>query len=830
MRLKSKTEKGSVLLAVVVISMMMMVIVAAGISMVGHTQDRTNREYREKQAYFLASSSLKGFVSEVTKYGNGGDPASVQANVAMLQGLVGKETDVQIQYTEGGIKELHEIFPRLNMGTGADCNCNCKIRIEEHGGPNSLKAIATANYLGGEAQVVAYFSIATPTAHAALSNALEFIGDTGGAEGAYNNLSVVGNTGAISTDSHDKNICYKFTDNNTRMNGTTDILGSFAVATQWGLGSNFNYKETDPLENAGCVLNVSRSALFLENQGFVRSRVQKARDYTGKPVYNYINTGEALMILGNYSASEPFCGGTGHEVDIYTSGLIIGGGYNNHYKFNDQPLKAALTNSFGTDPAALKENLPLKGVSGDSRNIFTCGSANNVYIYGNIYTYDGGNGFNGDISMKGTQTYIYGDIYCSGDIYLDTDLRMPISGTKIHMLSGKQIYKSAGGKHDGIDVVTDNWTTSKPNDRAERPVVKTATVQEYLHEPESFFMVDMGTTVDDTYQSMYKSNVPGDPNSMVLRDDIPYLDSNKPEATKQLRNGRGGSWYKFTINGTSYTPMFYITDSFVLGDYDRNVDNNGGSGFKYPDNDPSGKVFGSDDVNFPASGEGGRERHQIIFIDVDAAGKDICIIMQNGKTFNCDSMRFVIKNTPHSGKYDHFVYFCSDSGCGKVTYNPSSPSTNKTTPDYSTFRSAPNFRFDTKGSDTYVVSYELFKAIKSNKTADYVPGDSMTYMFVGKGGLIDISQNNFVFEGTIYAPKATVKIHKGMYLTINHYDDTGSKCYAVLGAVMCMNFKNDGNMSTIAYEPAAPNSLLPKIVKAVDLYDTGFKLNQYKSV
>lgn len=75
MRLKSKTQKGSVLLAVVVVSMMMMVIVAAGISMVGHTQTRTNREYREKQAYFLASSSLKGFVAEATKFGEGCTPA-----------------------------------------------------------------------------------------------------------------------------------------------------------------------------------------------------------------------------------------------------------------------------------------------------------------------------------------------------------------------------------------------------------------------------------------------------------------------------------------------------------------------------------------------------------------------------------------------------------------------------------------------------------------------------------------------------------------------------------------------------------------------------------
>lgn len=859
MRLKSKTQKGSVLLTVVVVSMMMMVIVAAGISMVGHTQTRTNREYREKQAYFLASSSLKGFVAEATKFGEGCTPEQAKANIEMLQNLRGEETEVQIQYEDGGtVKNLHDVYSRLNYG--AD-NCKCTIKIVEDGGPNNLKAVATATYLDATATCAATFSTATPSAHASLNNALEFIGSSGGANNAYNNLSVYGNTGSISMDSHDKNILYRFSDNNTEMKGTTDILGSLVLSVGWDLKNNFAYKTGDPVSEAGCVLNVSRSCIFLKDVAKVQPTVTKAADYNAEATYNYVNVGECLMVLGNYSANNgAFAGRPDYQVDVYTSGMFAG------KVDTSSTLWTAYQNSFGTDTNSLKNPMDLNGVSngGGEQNV-TAISGNDFYMYGNLYSYDVGNGFNGDLFFNGTHTYVFGEIYCSGDIhctsqmhpttvsYVDGDGNTVTVTPKIHMLAGKKVYggggsvlaDSNGDNVNGIPVTYDNWIANATDGtRAKRPNVRTESTREYLHEPESFFIANLGSSINSSYKSLYQSSTydPSTGNHLKLKTDLNcYIQTctgDSDHSSDGVRNGRGGVWHTFwdgTYNGDGsqhlVRPMFYVTTpECIMGSFDWCSDM---QQYKYHGGKTMNELNNDADPN--------NDLANLIVFDVEECGNvynsDMLILLKHNGVFNfqanamgtADSgMQIVINNPPDgSGKFSHFAYFCSDSGAGTVT--PLNPANNQpTTVDHSTFRNDFFYHFDTKGNNNLIVTEKLYRAFKSHSTGSYVPNDSCVYMFIGAGGHIKFYQNNAVFEGSIYAPKADVEIHKGIQnIQIDYYDSSAPKQYSVLGAVMCKNFINDGNMSVIAYEQAAPNSLLPKIVKSEDLYDAGFKLNRY---
>lgn len=841
MRLKSKTQKGSVLLAVVVVSMMMMVIVAAGISMVGHTQTRTNREYREKQAYFLASSSLRGFVSEVTRFGDSGSgtEAEAQANVEMLHNLIGKETKVDIKYNDGGsdiaLKDVNQAGvyeKRLNYGFADENTCSCTIKVEKDGSEDSLKAIATADYLGEKATVVAYFSVNTPMASGALNNALEFIGKSGGAAGTYNNVTVLGNTGAVSTESHTNNILYKFYKNDSRFEGTTDILGSIMFATNTGISSNFKFKPgVDSVDEAGCVLEVSRSAIFAENTAYVRSAAQKKRDYSGKPTYNYINTGEALIAPGNYSTDATFCGSPDHEVDVYTGGLVAGGPLKNNQAYADSRTKKAFENSFtysSLNPAGLTQKVLLEGSTyGD---IYEYGNANGFAMYGNLYTFDSGD-FKGDISFYNNDVYVYGDIYCYGNIYLYATRLHMNSDSKIHLMNGSKVFlshgstpysidnKPADGKIKGYPVEWDNWfETGKGGDRAKRPTPKTSQAQEYLHDPESFFMIDMDTNLDDEYKSMYKSSVPGSSDAMKLKDPgsradgkIPYLSLDpavyNPSAgidgTAPLRN----TSLKVIKDskGKEYIPRFYITESFVLGTYDYNSDTSYGSA-EYRE-----KTKGDD--------------NNIIYIDVEKAGHDICIILQDGKKFTMNhETKIVVHNKPDP---DHYVYFCSDSGCGKVATTGTPAANYKTNVDYTTFRANPKYTFYPENRN-YIYTDKLWDAFVTGNEKAYVPGDSAIYMFAGADSYIALNgHNNLIFEGSIYAPKADIEFILGLQNINIDYFSKSPQTYAVLGALMCRNWINDGNLSTIAYEQAAPNSLLPKIVNSTAKYDAGFKLNQY---
>ena len=68
MKTKFKSQrKGAVLATVTVVSVMMVVIIAAATQLVAHTSARTNKEYRKKQAYYVASSCLRAFVAETTR-------------------------------------------------------------------------------------------------------------------------------------------------------------------------------------------------------------------------------------------------------------------------------------------------------------------------------------------------------------------------------------------------------------------------------------------------------------------------------------------------------------------------------------------------------------------------------------------------------------------------------------------------------------------------------------------------------------------------------------------------------------------------------------------
>ena len=149
----------------------------------------------------MASSCLEGFVTEATTYSAEGSATDEQAraNIQMLQDIAASGEEIDVKVTDELGNELSDVYQR-GMGS-------CKIKLEENGSENNLKAIATAEYLGEEQTVVAYFSIKPISDKQPMNNALEIIGTDGGGNNGYNNVEVYGNTAASEIESHNKNTC-----------------------------------------------------------------------------------------------------------------------------------------------------------------------------------------------------------------------------------------------------------------------------------------------------------------------------------------------------------------------------------------------------------------------------------------------------------------------------------------------------------------------------------------------------------------------------------------------------------------------------------------------
>lgn len=768
MRNKAKSRQGSVLFTVIVVSMMMMVLIAASISLVGHTNTRTNQEYRSKQAYFLASSCIEGFVAEATNLSiaDGASPAEIdsaaRANIQMLQRIAddGNEIDVRIENSDG--TALEDWYTR-GMGS-------CKIKLEKNGSANNLKAIATATYLGQESTVVAYFSVKPLSDQQPMNNALEIIGTDGGQ--SYNNIQVFGNTSASDLKSHQQNTVYTMTGNSCKFCGNMSILGSLATSVTFSLGENPYYTPGNKDEQTpGGSLTVSRSFVIGANVASIVSQLGKNSSNIEASTYNYLNVGECAIFNG--TSGVKIGQNMDTQVDVYASNVVFGS-----YSSVPNSIKNAMKAS-AADPSAYETKMNI-GASGDGQ-----------IINGNLYTYANG-AFNGDIYFNGINNVINGDIYCSGDIYFN-DSRVTIGGN-VYMLDGKTVHGTAPAGF-AAKVITGDWTNI--NDRAKRPAINTTTdsVQQYVYFPEHMLCQDGVSQIKNTYEGMYEADKKTIKSTVKSITDPSFRtdDSNK----------------NVTVEGKTVEFKYIVTESCYID----TIDNND-------------KIL--IDMDNAVTNADGRKDIVIILKNGGHLANDNLILVRNsapdyiGENKNTDQPICYFVSDAGVGTTNNEY---GNDNTTVSTYDHSTFNANPTFQlGYTTTR--------IMELETYVrgkLNNQSINTTNEEYPGSYTPGCGKIVFLLTEGTVLNTSPNTSLIQANIYAPRATVVLNNGDSMAIEPAKSkNGSDSHVnILGSLICAKAVCNANNNTVWYQQVSPNSMLPAAKGSKAIYSSGFKLVKY---
>ncbi|MBP3799065.1 MAG: hypothetical protein J6I46_15000 [Ruminococcus sp.] len=534
---KVRTQRrGAVLMTVTVVTCMMVIIVAAGISLVGHTNARSNKEYRMKQAYFVASSCLESFVSETT--GLSVDATHQESEIAAAiesmksKARTGETVTVEIKDVSGSAVAATQ--PRWN-----DVTCTLKIEPVNAGDTtlNDLKAIATATYLDQTKSVVAYLSVQELFAGKSNTRALEVIGTNGGGNDSYNNMRVYGNAGAIADQSHDKNTMYDCSTNDCKFYGDVLVRGSLTSGVQMRLGRNpyyvngFNDVDGGGNETPGCTMTVTRTLNIANNETKLTSVLAKNKDSDFKPIgnnaYNYVQTGEALLMQ---SGGGSYIGDNDQfQVDVYTGLLYMG-----QVRNNADVLAKVMS---GVEEAYANGEITQSQRDRYYNKIVNGAQGNSQHIYGNVYAIKRNANFPGDVVVDGINNVIHGDLWVEGDLYVNGSLE--VTGT-IHFKKTAAENPMHGSVNcPNIPLYEQNRSSS---DRATEPPINVSDPDPYRYFPEHMLLLDGFSTIKSTYTGMYEAD------GVTHNLSIPTI--NDP----QFRNGRNPGDPVTMGDGTVFTP------------------------------------------------------------------------------------------------------------------------------------------------------------------------------------------------------------------------------------------------------------------------------------
>ena len=855
MRTKFKAQrKGAVLATVVTVSMMMVVIVAAAITLVAHTNTRTQDEYRKKQAYFAATSSLKAFIAQTT-------------NITKDGGATYDEVEEAVTNLQKAAKDNVAVPVRFNKlsgagGVGADISTDnprwadvkCTIQVQPLGAatsnPTSLKVISRCTYLGQTQQVVAYLDLKPMAQETRVPNALEMIGTTGGhGTSGFNNIGVYGNTSTPCKDSHNENVVYDFRTNQTTFYGEVNILGSLVTGTTLMLRQNPYYvpgKEEAKDMTPGCVLSVSKTFHCKDNNPKIVSSLGKTPSDNDPPSYNYIYAGDAFVWAGTSGSS--IGDSLDRMVDIY-AGEVIFGNMSSVAGLADRCVNGA------ADAGAYKTKIFADANTG--------GGGNETSVYGNIYCYDNGNTsqFHGDIYIN-AKVHIYGDIYCEGNVYVNGDgANCDIHGnvyTKpgaINQLTASNFRATvADSSVMGTKKEMANWATS--GERTQRPNPPEENVDQYYYYPEHL-MCNTGTingaevsTIENTYAAFYdvdavsglgmdlksKEEIRNDPNIDLLSD----LYSN--------------SYAPYEDNGVSITPKYVIKRSCII------------------DTCIQGDII--IDLDDAATNYDGNNNIVIIMTDAGSKMADTAGGPRNNlgtdRIFKDSQTKIAVVNKNHSGEDSNarFAYFVTESGVGK-TNNEYATSGTVSTYDNSTFRAC-NVNGGSGGENCQLLVFDFLTYTHSGYTGDHSwsvnptarrsgdwtrANESKVYdmptgniVFMGtEGSKITIGQQSFA-QAAFFFPKGTVKWQNDCYNNSGNYihiepsysewdasigatakNATDIHCN-IIGSVICQDFESSANDNYIVFQKPNKMSMI-SITKGVgeNRRDESFKLRMYKS-
>lgn len=353
---KQRNKPGVVLFTAVAVMLMLSILLTATVSYVSVNRTKTNDNYKSKQAYLTASSTLESFINQIqTDTAPTNDPTAKAQQKKAIDNLKklasansGKGTTTNVSYNGSNGKSD-------NIGT-------TKITVAQEGtSVANIVVTCETTYLGKTEKVAAHISTQSVTKPAEYTNTIELVGN-GGA--GYDNLNVIGDMAGINNTTGK---VYRFT-NNTSIYGSYLMYGSLEVSTQ----PLIMLKPSLVDEKQGSTVTISEN-LDVSNEFHINSTMARADGY------NYVNIGQKLSTSNHMDV-----GSSGFDVDLFCCEANIGGNdytqYGNFYVYKGAGAYNGDA-TFGAAGQTINGSLYVEGDLNVTKSLKVTGS---VYVTGTI--------------------------------------------------------------------------------------------------------------------------------------------------------------------------------------------------------------------------------------------------------------------------------------------------------------------------------------------------------------------------------------------------------------------------------------------------------------
>lgn len=353
---KQRNKPGVVLFTAVAVMLMLSILLTATVSYVSVNRTKTNDNYKSKQAYLTASSTLESFINQIqTDTAPTNDPTAKAQQKKAIDNLKklasansGKGTTTNVSYNGSNGKSD-------NIGT-------TKITVAQEGtSVANIVVTCETTYLGKTEKVAAHISTQSVTKPAEYTNTIELVGN-GGA--GYDNLNVIGDMAGINNTTGK---VYRFT-NNTSIYGSYLMYGSLEVSTQ----PLIMLKPSLVDEKQGSTVTISEN-LDVSSKFRINSTMARADGY------NYINIGQKISTSNHFNI-----GDSGFEIDLFCSEANIGGNsitqYGNFYVYKGAGAYQGNA-TFGADSQNIYGSLYVEGDLNVTKALNVTGS---IYVTGTI--------------------------------------------------------------------------------------------------------------------------------------------------------------------------------------------------------------------------------------------------------------------------------------------------------------------------------------------------------------------------------------------------------------------------------------------------------------
>lgn len=353
---KQRNKPGVVLFTAVAVMLMLSILLTATVSFVSVNRTKTNDNYKSKQAYLTASSTLESFINQIqTDTAPTNDPTAKAQQKKAIDNLKklasansGKGTTTNVSYNGSNGKSD-------NIGT-------TKITVAQEGtSVANIVVTCETTYLGKTEKVAAHISTQSVTKPADYTNTIELVGN---GNASYDNINVIGDMAGINNTTGK---VYRFI-NDTQIYGSYLMYGSLEVTTQ----PKIYLKPSLVDETKGSTVTISEN-LTVSNEFKVWSTMARADGY------NYINIGQKISTSNHFNI-----GDSGFEIDLFCSEANIGGNsitqYGNFYVYKGAGAYQGNA-TFGADSQNIYGSLYVEGDLNVTKALNVTGS---IYVTGTI--------------------------------------------------------------------------------------------------------------------------------------------------------------------------------------------------------------------------------------------------------------------------------------------------------------------------------------------------------------------------------------------------------------------------------------------------------------